>query len=62
MYVYVCMYVYMYIATHVWFYERSLGYLASGSWPSRQNQAWVPTQGVGLRLDQSLVGHSHKFC
>lgn len=33
----------------VWFYSRSLR-------PSRQCLAWAPSHGVGLRLDQSLVG------
>lgn len=38
------------------------GYPASGSWPSRQCQAWASSGGVGLKFDQSLVGHAHKFC
>lgn len=38
----------------VWFYPRSLR-------PSRQCLAWAPSHGVGLRLDQSLVGHSYNF-
>lgn len=40
----------------------SLGCPAFGSWPSRQCQVWAPSQGsMGLKLDQSLVCHSHKF-
>ena len=32
-------------ASHVWFYPRSLGYQASGSWPSRECRAWAPSPG-----------------
>ncbi|KAL6088036.1 hypothetical protein STEG23_021270 [Scotinomys teguina] len=41
---------------------RSLGYPVSGSWPSGQYQEWDLFCGMGLKLDQSLFGHSHKIC
>jgi hypothetical protein len=25
-------------------------------------EAWVPTHAVGVKLNQSLVSHFHKFC
>lgn len=31
-------------------------------WPSRQYRSWVAAHGVGLKLIQTLVGHSYKFC
>jgi hypothetical protein len=49
------------IVSPVWFYPRFLGYLRSGSWPSKQCQVWAPSHSVGLKLYQSLVGHSYKF-
>ena len=38
------------MAGHVWFYAGSLGYPASGSWPSRQCGV-----GVGLKLDPFIL-------
>lgn len=42
--------VFTFCAYHVWFYPMLLGYLSSGSWPSRQCQEWVPSFGMGLKL------------
>jgi hypothetical protein len=39
----------------------SLGYLTSESWLCSQCQWWAPSHGVGLKLDQSLIGHSYNF-
>lgn len=50
------------LACCVWFFPVSLDYLASASWPSKQCQACVPSHGIGLKLDQSEVGHFYKFC
>jgi len=36
--------------------------LASHSWLSRQCWVCDPSPGMDLKLDQSLVGHSHKLC
>ena len=36
--------------------------LPLGSWSSRQCWAWAPFHSMGFKLDQSLDGHSHKFC
>ena len=44
------------------FLSKSLSYLASISWSSKQCWAWVFSCGMGLKLDQSLVGQAHKFC
>lgn len=43
-------------------YSRSLEYLESHSWTSRQ---WMPVSlscGLGLKLKQTSIGHSHNFC
>lgn len=40
----------------------SLGYLASESWPCSQYLEWPPSCSMGLKLGQSLVGHSHNVC
>lgn len=42
------------------FYAMSLGYTVSHSWPSTQCTAWA--SWVGFKLNQTLIGHSHKFC
>lgn len=49
------------LASHIWFYPRFLGYSASGSWLSRQCHVWISSPGMGLKLDQSLLGHSQKL-
>lgn len=48
---------------HVWFYPRSLGYLASVVWSSRHCQGWGPSHSMGLNLDpfSMRVCHSHCF-
>lgn len=51
-----------FFASHVYFYFKPLGYLVSVSWPSGLCKAWTPSLGMGLRLNQTFVGHSHKFC
>lgn len=43
------------------FYKRSHN-LTFHSWLSKQCGAWVPSPGIGLKLDQSLIGYSQKFC
>lgn len=43
------------------FYFSPLDCLASGFWSSRQCQAWASFCGMGLKLDQWLIGHSHNF-
>lgn len=50
------------MATHIWFYPTSLGYLASGSRSSRQCYGGLLLSAVGLKFDESLIGHFHKFC
>ena len=50
-----------FLSVCVCFYPRSLGYLATDSWASRKCQSWARSHGMGLMLDQSLAGHSHKF-
>jgi hypothetical protein len=47
---------------HVWFYLRSLEHPASRFWLSRQCQGWAPSCDIGLKLDQSLVGHTQNLC
>lgn len=44
------------------FYSRSLDYLASSSWLSKQYWVWVPSHGVDLRSNQTLIDYSYKFC
>lgn len=39
-----------------------LGYPASGVLLSGQWHRWASSWGKGLKLDQSLVSHSHNFC
>lgn len=41
---------------------RSVGYPASGSWSFRRCLPRASFCGIGIKLDQSLVGHFHKFC
>lgn len=44
----------------VWFYCRTLGYPVD-SRPSRQCRAWALANGIGFKLNQTLVGDSLKF-
>jgi hypothetical protein len=44
-----------------WFFFLSLGYPAAHFWPSRQYQEWAFSQGMSFKLEQSSIGHSHKF-
>jgi hypothetical protein len=37
------------------------GYVVSRFWPPKQSPAWIPHPGVALKLNWTLVGHSHKF-
>jgi hypothetical protein len=45
-----------------WFYLGSWGCPASGSWLFRQCETEAASLGMGLKLYQSLVDHSHRFC
>lgn len=56
------LYLFIYWASHVWFYRRSLGFPFSSSWPFKQCRARAPSHCMGLQLNQTLVGHPHKFC
>jgi hypothetical protein len=49
-------------ASPVWFHSKSLCYLVSVSWPSRQYWTRDLSSGMGLNLNQTLAGHSCKFC
>jgi len=49
------------LSSCVCFYPKSLNHQPSSSWPSRRYQAWAPSPGVCLKLDQSLVVHSHNL-
>lgn len=51
-----------FLASHVWLYSWYLGCIISVSLPSRQSRSWLPSHGVGLRLNQTFVVYSHKFC
>lgn len=46
--------------SNVWFYPRTPSHGDSGCWSFRQCQAFVPSPGTGLKLDQSLVVYLHK--
>lgn len=48
-------------SSRVWFYPRTLRYLASSSWPSRKGQVWAPSHSMALNLEQPLVGHAHNL-
>jgi hypothetical protein len=37
------------------------GHPASGFWYSNQCQGWASSHGMGLKLDQLLFSHSHKW-
>lgn len=52
----------IFLTSWVWFYLRSLGYCVSGSQTSKRYLVWALSYGMGPKLNQSLVGHSHKFC
>lgn len=53
---------FLFLASCVWFYPRSLGYPVSHSWPSKQYLARTPSSGISLKLNQTLVGHSQRSC
>jgi hypothetical protein len=40
----------------------SPGYVVVSSCVSKQWQAWGPSPGMDLKLNQLLVGNSHEFC
>lgn len=40
---------------------RSLGYIVSNSWFPKQCWVSVPSHGVGLKSNKTLVVYSHKF-
>ena len=41
---------------------KSQDYLVSSSWSIKLGQVLVPSHGVGLKSNQTLVGYFHKFC
>lgn len=46
-----------------WFYSRPLGCPFSGFLLlKRCNKTWVPSHGVGLKSDQTLVGYLQRLC
>lgn len=44
------------------FSPRAVGYLTLGSWLPRHCGAWVSPCSMGFNLDQSLAGHTYKYC
>lgn len=48
------------IVLFTFFYFRSMGYQASNYCSFRQCGAWVPICGIWIKLEPSLVDHSHK--
>lgn len=46
---------------HVWFCSRLSSYLSSESWPFRHCRGWAPSHCMALKMDLSLVEHSHNF-
>lgn len=45
-----------------WFYSRPLGCPFSGVLLLKRCKTWVPSHGVGLKSDQTLVGYLQKLC
>lgn len=57
----ITMFFFFFKASIIWLYPRSLCYLVSNSWSSKQCWIWVPSHGIDLKSNQILNGKFHEL-